>query len=272
MYAYAMNKIEKINFKNKKKKFNLKSLSLFASSFAIIGTVALSMTSAAPVKEDLKSYYPNTNKYGNHYLEGFNHATGNPLRSVFWFEKVDQWSFKAYNSAPENPDARCNWDLLSWWDDGYLRYSQTHHDCPGSTPNDIYYDSPIIFLPRYWKGGSWKLTGESGAKYYENGQLRCTGTNRWTAEIIGWEEVAPKVKGIHWRSTQITTWDSGDVLGKCFAGYVTNWQEDNWLAKIPNPSGNLEKALKRSKGGNLDTKSGNWDVWYDKWVKLPGVN
>ena len=259
---------------NKKASKYFKKPLFFIIVFAAIGVTTLVFTSAAPLKSttvDLKSYYPNPTLYTDYYLEGYNYATGTPLRSVFWFEKQDQWSFKAYNAAPENPDAKCNYDLLSWWDDGYLRYAQTHHECPGSTPNDIYYESPIIFLPSTWnpKRGQWKLTGQSGAKYYENGVLRCTGTNNWTAEILGWEEIAPGEQAIHWRTTQITNWSTGDVAGKCYAGYTTNWREDNWLSQIPQPNGGLAKALKRSKGGNLDTQSGNWDVWYDRWAKLP---
>jgi len=94
---------------------------------------------------DLKTYFPNTSMFNKYYLEGFNYFSGTPVRSVLWFESQDQWTFKMYNSGPEDVNKRCNYDQLSWWDDGTLRYVKTHNECPGHTPNEIVYDSPIIF-------------------------------------------------------------------------------------------------------------------------------
>ncbi len=221
---------------------------------------------------DLASYYPNHELHESNYLEGFNYTTEPSGRSVLWFEKLDQWSFRLYNSAPEHHSRRCNWDQLSWWDDDTLRYAQTHHECSGSTSTDIVYENPIIFLPRYWEVGSaWSFNGSTPAKFYVDDELRCSGTNTYTAEIIGQEEIAPGEIGIHWRTTQTTFWDTGDVVGGCFAGYTTHWQEDYWLSdKLPVPDGNgVTKGLKRSKGGNLDNNNSSWDVWFDKWQELP---
>jgi hypothetical protein len=254
-----------------KNKLNPGVFFVIAVIFGGIGFFVLNVSSAAVRSVDLKKYYPNTAQYETKYLEGFNYITGAPQRSVLWFEKQDQWTFKTYNSGPEDINSRCHYDELSWWDDNTLRYSKTHHECPGSASNEIVYDAPIIFLPRYWDkaNGKWTYSGSSSAKYYENGGLRCTGTNAYVAEIIGEEEIAPGQKGIHWRTTQTTSWQTGDVAGKCFAGYTTRWQEDYWLSKLPMPNGKLAEGLKRSKGGNLDNSNSSWDVWFDNWKYLP---
>lgn len=264
--------------KSKNKKLSFKSNRINPMLLAIImvlcggiGFGILTVTSAATKTYDLKKYYPNTTQYDKRYLEGYNYISGEPQRSVLWFESQDQWTFRAYNSGPEDQNARCHWDELSWWDDGTLRYSKTHHECPGETASEIIYDAPIIFLPRYWSARQepWAINGSSGAKYYENGNLRCTGTNNYTAEIIGEEEIAPGQTGIHWRTTQTTNWDTGDVPGKCYVGYTTKWREDYWLSKLPLPNGKEKGGLKRSVGGNLDNDDSSWDVWFDKWENLP---
>jgi hypothetical protein len=222
---------------------------------------------------DLKSYYPNPDLFKNYYLEGKNYLpnASSPSRSVLWFEPQDQWSFKLYNSAPSDPIyARCNWDLLSWWDDGFLRYSKTHNDCPGSTPNDIVYDPPIIFLPKVWNSTTpWSLSASSSATYSENGVVKCTGIINYTGKILGIEQIATNEPGIHWNTAQTTSWTSGNVPGKCATGSITNWQEDYWLTDIlPIQNGSTAKGLKRSKGGNIDITSDNWDVLFDSWNLL----
>jgi hypothetical protein len=162
--------------------------------------------SRASVMHDLKSYYPNPGMYQNYYLEGYNYFNSqSQTRSVLWFEPQDQWSFKMYNSAPEDVNSRCHWDLLSWWDDGFFRYSKTHHECPGSTPNEVVYDPPILFLPRYWDetSGQWSFSGTSNTTYYENGNVTCQGVNSYTATLIGLEEIAPNAQAIHWRTDTV---------------------------------------------------------------------
>lgn len=221
---------------------------------------------------DLKSYFPNTDFYKNYYLEGKNYVNSqSPSRAVLWFEPQDQSTYKMYNSAPEDANSRCHYDQLSWWDDGFLRYVKTHDECPGHTPNEIVYESPIIFLPRSWDSSTpWSFSGQSNAKYYQNGVVACEGTNSYKGEIVGLEQIAPNEQGIHWRTTQTTSWTSGSIPGGCSAGSTTHWQEDYWLTDIlPVANGTPVKGLKRSKGGNLDVASDSWDIWFDTWKLLP---
>ena len=80
------------------------------------------------------------------------------------------------------------------------------------------------------------------------------------------------MQGIHWQSSSTTNWTTGSVTGKCAAGFTTHWLEDYWLyANMPVNGGGTAPALKRSKGGNLDITSGNWDVWFDSWKPLPWI-
>lgn len=228
---------------------------------------------------NLKLYYPNDSMAQSNYLEGFNYVSGKHDRSVLWFEKQDQWTYKMYNAAPQNADRRCNYDVLSWWDDQTLRYSETDHSCPGSTPNKIVYDSPIIFLPEKWDSRRpWRYDGTSKATYYEKNnsggyQLKCSGITTYTAKIIGLENITPREQGLRWQTTQFTKWETGSVPGKCSAGYQTRWREDYWLSTTLRKDGKDSSytGLRRTKGGNLDTTVGSWDVWYDSWYKLPSL-
>lgn len=260
------------------------SLDKFTKLFIITGLLTIvsisyivnnsqTLQQSAATSYDLKSYYPNNNMFNKYYLEGFNYINNTPTKSVLWFEPQDQWTYKMYNSAPEDVNSRCHYDQLSWWDDGFLRYVKTHDECPGKTPNEIVYDAPIIFLPSLWDGSTpWSLSGQSNAKYYQNGVVVCEGTNSYKAEIIGLEQIAPNEQGIHWKTTQTTNWISGSVPGGCSAGSTTHWQEDYWLTDIlPVQNGVSTKALKRSKGGNLDIPSDSWDIWFDSWKLLPWI-
>lgn len=213
---------------------------------------------------DLKLYYPNGAMIQNYYL---NQASPH---QVLWFEKQDQWSFKVYNSAPEDPNSRCHWDLLSWWDDNTLRYSQTHNECPKSIQIDTIYDPPIILLPSLWdENQNWSLDYQAKMIQKESGITVCTGTNNYTASIIGWENISPGTRVLHWRSQQQTTWDN---FGKCAGWAPTRWREDYWLEdSLSVEGGRTAKGLKRSKGGNLDVPSDSWDIWFDMWKKLPSL-
>jgi hypothetical protein len=259
------------------------SLDKFTKLFIIIAIIIVVVTPvivnnkqvfqehAAGITYDLKAYYPNPNLFKTNYLEGKNYVKpATPTRSVLWFESQDQWSFKQYNYAPTDVNSRCHYDLLSWWDDGFFRYTKTYNGCPGVTPNEIVYESPIILLPRFWNSSvPWSYTGQATAKYYQNGVLKCQGINSYTSQVIGLEQITPTEKGIHWKTTQTTKWTSGNVPGGCYAGYTTHWQEDYWLTDIlPVQNGVVAKALKRSKGGNLDIPSDSWDIWFDKWSPL----
>jgi len=247
------------------------------------GMVGLVMTSCASppssaakapalfVGQDLRGYYPNLARYRTQYLEGDSYRPDPSHLSVLWFERQDQQTFLVYNSPPDSPQARCRYDELSWWEDGYLRYIQTADAC-GPRRTEIVYDAPIIFLPRRWDGQPWHLDGQSGARYYVDGTLRCVGTNRWTAEILGVEQVAQADSDLHWRTTQTTTWSTGDVSGGCYTGTVTHWQEDYWLTgRLLDPSGARHgKGVQRTMGGNLDEHDQTWDIRMARWVPLPG--
>lgn len=226
---------------------------------------------------DLRTYYPNNKLYKTQYLEGNDYIKSQPSRSVLWFEKQDQYTFRAYNSSPQNDQRRCNYDVLSWWPDQTLRYSETISECQNTKANKIVYDSvsPIILLPTTWKQDDpWKTSGKTTAKYYEkeNGEyvLKCTGTNEYVGEILGIEKVTPTEQAIRWRTTQTTTWDSGSIVGKCYKGYKTRWQENYWLSNtLKAQGGGTTNGLRRTQGGNLDIATDRWDIWFDGWAILP---
>lgn len=237
---------------------------------------------AAPLY-NLKSYYPDTNLINKYYLEGFNYVTKSPTRAVLWFEPQDQYTFRVYNYAPEDTvNKRCHYDQLSWWADGYLRYVKTVDNCVNPTNEIDYGDStgsptsgPIIFLPSTWDGvTNWIRKGSSTATYLQGGVVKCTGVNNWTASIVGVEQIAPGVQGVHWQSAQTTIWQTGNLTGQCYAGYTTHWLEDYWLyANLPISGGGTAPALKRSKGGNQDIPNGtSWDIWFDHWQLLPWIH
>ncbi len=253
------------------REYSLRSHGLFVAAFAVAGFSLLTISSAAGGQVNLKSYYPNFDQTQNNYLEGFNHKNNEPLRSVLWFEQLNEQTFRAYNSEPENPNSRCYWDELSWQEEGALRHSKMHDSCPGSTPSETIYDTPITLLPQKWKksSGAWLYEGSTGVSYYESGQLRCIGTNNYVSEIVGEEEIAPGKTSIHWRTTQTITWEAGDTDGKCFKDPTMNLQEDRWLSTLPKPGGKEAKGLKRTKEGNLDTNQSKRDIWFDKWERLP---
>lgn len=249
--------------------------------------------SAATV--DLSQYYPNKPVASTQYLEGFNYKFNPKLRSVLWFEQVTNSSrvdgFRMYNSGPEDPNSRCNFDALNWTYDttrkssspAMLRYTQTRNSCSVSLTKpvtDIVYSPGVSFIPRFWNDAApWSITGSSTATYKEGTTTsslttKCVGTNRWKAEIIGREIIdAPTgLSAIHWRSTQTTTWTSGSgsTYSGCQPGAVTRWQEDYYLVdNLPTSTGGVAKGLKRSFGGNLDSNFPNWDVWMDKWQPRP---
>jgi len=214
----------------------------------------------------LADYYPGTST--GTYLIGYNYVSQPPSVTVLWNDRQDADTFRQHNWGPYQ---RCHTDQLSWWAevDGYLRYVSTTDTCTPGQSTAIIYSIPIIFLPRTWSGSYWSLTGTSSATYVINGITRCTGTTAWKAEILGLETIAPNEVGLHWRTTQTTTWATGDVTGGCWAGAITHWQEDYWFVNdLPGPNGPA-KGLKRTKGGNLDVDAGRWDIWFDRWAALP---
>lgn len=271
--------------KNKKAKslFTKSRLIVASLSVAAVGSVFAYRALAARTI-DLSELYPNTNRYQSHYLEGNNYVSGQPSRAVIWFERLNKsdntkHEYKMYNSAPEDKNAKCHWDHLSW-QDGYLLYSQTHNDC-GSANNDIVYSPAIKFLPKKWQYKSpWEISGSVKATYKENGKTVCTGTNTYKGVVIGMEKITPDESALHWRTNQVTkwTWNKAGYTGTCQKGATTRWQEDYWLSnKIPAATQPNQKnsereygGLRRTQGGNLDTsKARDWDIWFDMWTPLP---
>lgn len=258
-----------------------KNLFLFLAISASV--IYLQGGSASAATIDLKSYYPNPALYSNYYLEGFNLRDSNdttPDRSVLWFEKTNPngEEFKRYNSGPEDPvESRCSWDLLSWAGDN-LTYAQTHNDC-GTNNKDVIYDQPILFLPRFWDDTKpWIYNGTTPVTTTKlNGDEGCKGVNTYTSQILPRTEVTAGVMAIQWRTNQTINWSKGDDFPDCVAGGVTNWQEDYYMIEEMPVQGYeglaSARGLKRIVGGNFDkyTSSGlhDFDVWYDKWVKLP---
>lgn len=276
-------------------RFKKSFLVLLASFGLILSPFSSGSASAATV--DLSLYYPNKALASNRYLEGFNYRQNPVRRSVLWFEQVRNTSsvdgFRMYNSGPEDPNGRCNYDVLSWvynstrkaTASASLQYAQTRNTCNVSAAKpatDIVYTPAITFLPRYWNDAApWTSTGSSKATYKEGTSAstlttKCVGTNNWKAEIIGREVIDPPtgLTAIHWRTTQTTTWTSGSgsTYSGCRPGAVTRWQEDYFLIdSLPIVGGSTTaKGLKRSYGGNLDSATyPDWDVWMDKWQPLP---
>jgi hypothetical protein len=215
------------------------------------------------VDDDLSTYYPAADG-ARWYLKGSNYVTQPPSYAVLWFQWQDSMTFLQHNGAPDGPQASSNTDQLSWWPDGYLRYVRTINSCASQTTVIDYgtTGSPIIYLPRTWQGSNWRLDGVSPAVYSVDGQVTCTGSNTWTAQILGVERMTPTEVGLHWRSIQTL-----NLAGSACAP-VTHWQEDYWLVRdLPGPTGPT-RGLKRTKGGNLDSGIG-WDIWFDRLDPLP---
>lgn len=210
------------------------------------------------VNVDLRSYYPNDTTSSDYYLKQ------NSPPAVLWFEKQGADSWKMYNSNPfDSVYSHCHWDLLSWSNDT-LTYGQTHNECPNTTQTDTIYNPPIVFLPRYWNGTPWTQTGTSQTTVKQNGTTVETGTNNYTASIIGYETLASGMRVIHWRTQQIITWTTGPNVN-----YPTHWQEDYWLTDtLPVEGGGTKPALLHTKGGNL-SGADNWDITFDAWSALP---
>ena len=256
---------------------------VFAATFAVASLVILNLqvksVSAAVV--DLKSYYPNPQLFENYYLEGLNSRDPNsaPTRSVLWFEVTGDNgdSFKLYNSGPEDVQKRCNWDQLSWVGDN-LTYTQTHSECNGDN-KDVIYPNQIRLLPRYWDDSApWSYSGSSSVTTTKlNGDPGCTGTNSYTAEVLGYVEIQPGIQAIHWRSTQAIEWATGDDAPYCTADSSTNWVENYYM--IPSlPVENYQgltsaPGLLRTVGGNSDTFTNDglwdWDITFSRWTLLP---
>jgi hypothetical protein len=218
------------------------------------------------VGDDLQGYYPNTTVYQTQYLQGRNYVVNPSSYAVLWFERQDQYTFLQHNGQPGGSQAACNTDYLSWWPDHYLRYVKTINSCGSQTTDIDYYGTqgnPIIFLPEFWDGNPWVLSGTSSATYSVNGTVTCTGTSAWTARIYGVELIAPGESGLHWRTSQTLS------LGGSGCAPTTHWQEDYWLVQdLPSPNG-PQKALKRTQGGDLDTTYPAWNIWMDDWAARP---
>ncbi len=133
---------------------------------------------------DLASFYPNASMaFNGYYLNGYNHNSSPPSRSVLWFENMSSGRFRMYNSLPGE---RCHFDELTW-QSKQLVYSKTYHRCEGAV-HESTYSPPIVFIPRQWSGTSWSRTGESQVTQRLDGAIVCTGTNKWKAQTTRWQE------------------------------------------------------------------------------------
>lgn len=221
-------------------------------------------------EQDLRDYYPNRDMVDDEmYLEGYNYISGVAQRSVLWFEEGRRGRFKQYNSAPDDPKSTCHYDELRWR--SVLRYHVTMDSC-GEVERMTEYSPGITLMPRDWEDGdSWRARGTSDVTHREDGDIVCRGETSWRADVLGWEEIAPGVFGIHVKSQQTTEWTEGHSPSGCSAGFTTRWQEDYYLMPdLPVAGGGTANAFKRSLGGNLDVGAGSWDVWFDYWAPLPG--
>jgi hypothetical protein len=259
-----------------------RSASEAASATIASGDAGVDERSAAVpsfVGEDLRDYYPNLALYRTQYLRGYNYVTSPPSYAVLWFEQKDSSTFLQHNGAPGDEQASCNTDYLSWWDDGFLRYVRTVNSC-GAHTTDIDYmtqNDPIILLPQSWDGRPWSFSSSSPAVYTVDGHPACSGTNAWTAQVLGVEQMAPGDYGLHFRTTQTLTlrvdpafdWSTFDGGSPCAP--TTHWQEDYWLVQdLPIDGGGTTKGLKRTQGGDLDvTTYPAWNIWMDEWAALP---
>jgi hypothetical protein len=237
-----------------------------AALFAVITPT----NAVAQQTENLRSYYPNIDmvRDGN-YLEGNNHISGSPQRSVLWFQERKGGRFRQYNWAPNDAQATCHWDQLRWRN-GTLRYQTTRDRCT-DVDRKIRYQPAIRLMPETWAPGSdWSRSGTSRVTYSENGDIVCLGSNAWTATVEGYVDLTPNVQAIHIVSRQSTTWTEGQSSTGCSAGFTTEWQEDYFLLPaVPLAGGGTAPAFKRSKGGNLAGGPDQWDVWFDSWQPLP---
>ena len=254
----------------KSKGLDKRSYLPFVLAFAVVGGYAIFRSFAAGIT--LSNYYPDQNRYqAGYYLNGNSYADPqHPVWSVLWFQSQGGGAFKQFNSAPYD---QCHWDLLAWTSVG-LTYTKTHDQC-GSNNNEVVFSPGITYMPQSWNSTNWMITGSSKTTYYNSGRLVCSGTNSWSSKIIGWEQMAPNVRGLHVQNNQQISWTYGKDPSGCATGYTTKWQENFYLVdSLPiAASTTTDKALKRIVGGNLDNynKTGHWDydVWFDAWQKLP---
>lgn len=250
----------------------------FSTMAGLIGVVLLSQGFAAAPNSvsDFSTIFPNTSISADYYLNGTNYAHDNQSWSVLWFGDAQKsGTYKMYNSDPASADGTCHWDQFNWHGQDLL-YSQTRNTC-GNTDTDIQYVPALVYLPKKWNGSDWQKSGDSTAKYYENGELVCSGTNHWVTTIAAEPvELASGVTATHMQSTQTTDWTSGpgSTNTGCKPGETSRYQENLYfVTDLPiYSSQDVAPGLKRSVGGSLDFYDQNgwdWDIWFDNWKALP---
>lgn len=201
--------------------------------------------------DDLSTYWPGD---ASHALWGRNVMNDTP--TVLWFEWQDGYTFRQYNSDPEHLDARCNFDTLSWWDDGYLRYLGTTNVCAHT---EVRYDPPIIIMPRLAPQTDWQLPQRADVTVLLDDEIRCRGTMYATASV----------SGMHVRSVQNTDWLwTKGTVATCPAGMTTHWQEDYTLGTLPLADGGQARGIIESAGGNQDFTVDRWDVRFEQRAAL----
>jgi len=242
----------------------------------LVGGLSVSgAVNASAQTTDLSLYYPNTSLIGSYFLEGLGYRV--PILrpySVLWFEAPNASHFKQYNSGPGAPSSRCHWDQWQVTTQ-VLSYSETNHQC--DSVNHIYYNSPIVYMPRNWNGSYWSRTGRSSVAYTNHGTLVCYGYIDWTGEVLGREVIStsPVVYAIHQRLTSATHWTWGFDPAGCAAGWTDHYQDNLLLVDQMPVAGSTTTApgVRRSYGGNLTTYAltgiWDWDIWFDRWQRLP---
>lgn len=239
--------------------------------FTIVSLLSVS-TPAASAQEriDLRDFYPNVEMVrSGSYIEGFNYVSGTPQRSVLWFELLSRGRWRQYNWSPTDARSTCHWDQFRWRNND-LRYQITHDEC-GDVERETRYSPAIRLMPRRWtEGTTWQRSGTSDVTHREDGQVVCRGETDWEATVLGWVEIHPGVEAIQVRSRQTTEWTEGRSESGCSAGFTTRWEENYFLVPdLPVDGGGTAPAFKRSVGGNLDGGPDQWDVWFDRWARLP---
>lgn len=250
-------------------------------------TVTTGVTGPTSKKIDMVQYFPGTG-FTDRYLDGFN---SKPTKSwsVLWFEvtafNADGMQFKTYNSDPSADSRKCHSDSMFFTapnragnvsPEGDLLYLDTTDECnfPAQPKTSIVYSPGIVQIPRTWDDGStWKVNGSTTATYKENGVLKCTGINRYTNEITGYQTLNGH-RVIHWSTNQTVTWTGGpgSSYTGCAPGEVTKWEEHHYYGDtLRMPDGSLGKGLVRTVGGNKEINYPNWDVTFDRWTKLPDL-
>lgn len=210
---------------------------LVAAVAAVVALLAPAPAGAAPGDTvDLTAMYP-----GPHVQrDGWNYVVGAPSNLYYEHDAAAGTFLQA------NDPTRCHFDTFRWRDT--LGYAATTNRCAGAD-HVVVYDPPIELAPATWTGADWTRGGSSRVITLRAGRIECTGTNDWTARVVGWVDVTPGEPAVWLTNTQRTTWSTGPC-----APHTTLWAEHMlWT----------DDGYRRSVGGNV-LGGFSWDVWYQR--------